>query len=409
MRLQNPMKKEIIVLTLFLFIMTGCGGNGKSGNDGNTFVTVDVTKNYPKKELILQDLMDVEYIALETNEEFITQGWILATGKDIILVRNDIDDGNIYLFDRTGKGLRKFNRMGQGPEEYNKNRNNFGVVLDEDNNEIFINDLSKNRILVYDLFGTFKRSFRHQEGFEFVYIYNFDRESLICQDDSCYYDEETTDKLPFVIISKQDGSVIKDISIFCQPKIPPTKGIIRNGAIVGSIFLFNNPFTSVIPYRDSWIFTVYSADTIFRYFPDHSMIPFIVRTPSIQSDNSETFLHPITLTERYYILQTNKLERPEMQGIPPNVSLSIPETYLAYDRQEKTLYEYTVYNDDYSNKTTVKMLQRTGNGNAFWQRIEAHELVEAYGKGLLKGKLKDIAAKLDMEDNSVIMLVKYKE
>ena len=46
---------------------------------------------------------------------------------------------------------------------------------------------------------------------------------------------------------------------------------------------------------------------------------------------------------------------------------------------------------------------------AFWQKIEAHELVEAYGKGELKGKLKDIAAGLDMEDNPVIMLVKYKK
>jgi len=33
-------------------------------------VTINVNKDYPEKELILQDIMDVEYIALETTDEF---------------------------------------------------------------------------------------------------------------------------------------------------------------------------------------------------------------------------------------------------------------------------------------------------------------------------------------------------
>jgi len=37
------------------------------------------------------------------------------------------------------------------------------------------------------------------------------------------------------------------------------------------------------------------------------------------------------------------------------------------------------------------------------------QLVEAHKKGLLKGKLKEIAATLDEEDNPVIMLVKHKK
>ena len=41
--------------------------------------------------------------------------------------------------------------------------------------------------------------------------------------------------------------------------------------------------------------------------------------------------------------------------------------------------------------------------------IEAHELVDAYGKGQLKGQLKEIAAGMDAEDNPVILLAKYKK
>ena len=44
-----------------------------------------------------------------------------------------------------------------------------------------------------------------------------------------------------------------------------------------------------------------------------------------------------------------------------------------------------------------------------YQKIEADELFEAYEKGQLKGKLKEIAAKLKEEDNPVIMLIKHKK
>ena len=66
----------ILVLAL-LMVLAGCGGNKQSNND---LITVDVSKNYPKKELILQDFMDVEYIALETTDEFLTQGLVVDAG-----------------------------------------------------------------------------------------------------------------------------------------------------------------------------------------------------------------------------------------------------------------------------------------------------------------------------------------
>jgi hypothetical protein len=46
---------------------------------------------------------------------------------------------------------------------------------------------------------------------------------------------------------------------------------------------------------------------------------------------------------------------------------------------------------------------------ASYQRLEAPDLVEAYKKGILKGRLKEIAAELDEESNPVIMLAKFKK
>ena len=64
------MKTLIFIETILLLVMTSCVKDTIS-TDG--FITVDVTKSSysPKKELVLQDFMDVEYIPLETNDEFI--------------------------------------------------------------------------------------------------------------------------------------------------------------------------------------------------------------------------------------------------------------------------------------------------------------------------------------------------
>ena len=91
------MKWIITIPAILLFALAGCGKDKQSTNE---LITVDVTASYPKKELILQDFMDVEYIPLETTDEFICQGFIQAIGKDMIIAKNRSNDGNIYIYNR---------------------------------------------------------------------------------------------------------------------------------------------------------------------------------------------------------------------------------------------------------------------------------------------------------------------
>lgn len=101
---------KTILAVILLVVLAGCGENKQSNND---LIIVDVSKSYPKKELILQDFMDVEYVALETTDEFLTQGLVQDVGKEYILATNRNNDGDIFIFDRkTGKGVRKINRRG---------------------------------------------------------------------------------------------------------------------------------------------------------------------------------------------------------------------------------------------------------------------------------------------------------
>jgi len=387
------MKRINSILAISLLIMAGCGGNKQSDD----LITVDVTKSYPKKELILQDFMDVEYIPLETSREFLCQGIVQAIGKDIILVRNSVRDGDIFIFDRAGKGLRKVNRMGQGPEEY---INISSITLDEDNNEMFVNDIFTNKIFVYDLYGKFKRYFGHKEGAMYNTIYNFDKDNLICKDGSS--NREQNGGQSFAIISKQDGSIVKDIEIQFDQVISNRLRV--TNAATKMIYTATFSYSSIIPHCGNWILTELSSDTVFMYFPDHKMTPFIVRTPSIQSMTTEVLLSPGILSEHYYFMESVKKE------FDFETKQGFPSTDLMYDRQEKAIFEYVVYNNDYSNKRSVNMAQETVNDEiAFWRKIDADQLVEDYEKGQLKGKLKEIASNLKEEDNPVIMLAKYKK
>ena len=105
--------KRLISTSLYLIILLVCVGCQWSNESGNDLIIVDVTINYPKKELILQDFMDVEYIPLETNDKFVCGGLVMACGSKYLVVRNRNSDGNIYIFDRSGKGISKINCKGK--------------------------------------------------------------------------------------------------------------------------------------------------------------------------------------------------------------------------------------------------------------------------------------------------------
>ena len=216
----------------------GCIGCKHSVNQDNGSITINVSENYPKKALILQDFLDVEYIPLETKDEFLTSGIVQAIGKKIILIRNTnrAGSGDIFIFDREGKGLRRINRRGPGNEEYTNITGR--IVLDEDNDELFVSCIDLRRVFVYDLYGNFRRSFKYIEGedsssrwkTEIFYdpIYNFDQNNLICHDNSngrnfvgkgSNLQVDVEPRNIFWIISKQDGRITREIKIPFEKKI----------------------------------------------------------------------------------------------------------------------------------------------------------------------------------------------
>lgn len=377
--------------------MSGCGGNKQSTNE---LIIVDVTKNYPEKELIIQDFMDVEYIPLEANDEFVTQGKVVAIGEEVLLITNWGNDGYLFVFDRkTGKGLKKINRKGQGGEEYVGITE---VVMDEANNEMFVVPYAGSKISVYDLYGNFKRSFKAADTDSHINTFNYDRENLISYvPDNSLENPSNTIHPYYIIFSKQDGSITRKISIpFNEIKNPVARdGEAWAAPIPTAVY-------QLIPDHASWVLMDTSSDTMYHYSPDaNTTIPFIVRTPSIHTmEPPELFLIPSVFTDRYYFMSVLKAEFDFVKG------RGFPSSGLMYDRLENTFFIPKIYNGDYTSKREVDMTSRPLDQEfVIGHSLQAHELVEAYGRGQLKGKLKEIAAKLDEESNPVIMLVRHKK
>ena len=384
------MRQSLIAAGMFLLTggMVGCGTS--STQEKEDLIVVDVSKDYPKKELILQDLFDVEYIPLETTDEFVTLGWLQAIGKDVMIIRNMFAaDGDIFIYDRKGKAIRHINRKGQGNEEYAATN---GIYLDDEKGELFVGNLRQRKIMNYKA------------------IFNFDRDHFICQDASsgrnfngAYQDLEPRNI--FLIVSKQDGSVVEEIKVPFEKKVSQ---VLFDEKGIGMV---NNP--CIVPYEDRWLLTEPSCDTVYTYSSAEGLKPFIVRTPSIQSMSPEIFLFPGVVTDRYCFMQTVKKE----------LNLAMMDTYyrlmrtdLVYDRETKEVSEYVLYNDDFTKEVPIanlvdEIFDLTVFNNdeiAFTWRINTPELVEAYQEGHLKGKLKEIAAGMHEEDNPVIMVAKYK-
>ena len=388
------MKTLIYIETILLLVMTSCGSDNAS-TDG--FITVDVTKSSysPKKELVLQDFMDVEYIPLETNDEFVNHGNVQAVGEKYIIVTNYRNDGDIFVYNRKGKAIRKINRKGQGAEEYTYCS---GVTLDEDNNEMFIDDHFIKKVFVYDLEGNFKRSFKQKnDGGSRSYddIFNFDKENLICYD-------ELNNEIPFLLVSKQDGNITKEIKVpFKEKKL--FFQILRQKE--GTRAAGPGLYSRIIPYNNNWILIEPSSDTIYTLMPDCSLRPFIAKTPPVHTMNPEFYLILRLISDRYYFMESvkNVYDFRKREGFP--------RTYFMYDTQEKDFFSYIIYNGDYSYKKELYMIMfiPINAKGELWATIDAFKLCRDYEKGKLKGKLKDIAAKLGEDDNRVIMLVKPKK
>ncbi len=398
------MKQAYLILTAALFtLLAGCGNNPSTTEDG--LITIDVTADYPEKEFVLQDLFDIEYVQLETTDEFVTTGYLLDVTDDAIFVKNDthIKKGSdIFMFGRNGKAKSHINRLGESGEDYLSAAN---VIWDETNNEIFVNDPTGDRIVVFDTEWNFKRRFSPIEE-DFFFINEFNQDYLICSEDNPDFLNPEAKRDNFYIVSKKDGEAYP-IDIPYEKRIfPGMRHAIPGGTAIAFFPIYNFKLT---PNHGEWLLMEPSSDTIYTYTKGKELKPFIVRTPEIQGMDTRIFLYMGVITERYYFMQAVKCQL-------DSKTYSYPRTELVYDRVDKKTYRHIMRDANYDRKEMTMVFNATAsprlinNGEyAFIAKYEPMDLIEANSQGKLKGKLQAIAETLKEDDNPVLLIVKYKK
>ena len=379
-------KTGIIACSILLASLMGCGNKEQAA----PWTNIDLSGSIPKEKRILQDLFEIEYVALETTDSFLTRGFIEAVSPHL-LITYDYGEGCLSLFDRaTGKGIRQIKRQGQGPEEYVSPSH---IIIDEKREELFVSDYASRKILVYDLMGNFKRSFKTVDENYYTELLDYDDGHLLAYKKTAGPHDESSCHL---LIAKQDGSPAKEIRFPIDRIETP---IFTHGELTSTPF-----FCLTAPYGDRWALTVTSSDTIYRYDADGSAHPLIVRTPSIHGMDPQVFLYPTILTDRYYFLRAQKKEfdLETMKGFPTQM--------LLYDTREKRLVEYTLTNADMEGGPDIDLYSVMPKGKEVLAclTLQAPDLVEAREAGKLKGELQRVANRLDEESNPVIALLKEK-
>ena len=143
-----------------------------------------------------------------------------------------------------------------------------------------------------------------------------------------------------------------------------------------------------------------ASDTTFLLTPEMKVMPVGIRTPSVRDMEVPIFVFPRKNTKDYFIMTKIKKEK----GFPS-------ETYIL-DKKENKFYhlkggfknrdyaELPIYLDavsgDVPSNTAVTVLSPAG-------------LKMALERGILSGKIKDIAVSLKEDDNPVLMIIKFRE
>ncbi|MCL2312517.1 MAG: 6-bladed beta-propeller [Firmicutes bacterium] len=384
---RTHMFSRLIVIILVSILLSGCNSNSTSG-----LLMIDLSKRYPNKSLSIQDIADVEYITLETREDYLFTT-ISYLDNERIIAQNLLN-GDIIFFSRDGKIIKKINRYGNGGEEYDQG---IYIFFDRKREELFVYSIMRKKILVYDGDGKFKRDFIFKD-IAIDAMFSFDDTYFLCHDRNRFSSHL------YLLISKDDGSIVT--SYFeADVKEKQSMLILPNGPGARSF--------PIIKWGKSFFLNEMSLDTIYKTDATGLPKPFMVRTPSALSMSVPVYLFALGETERYVFLLSRAKIYDEYDK-----SKQFPSKNLIYDKLEKAIYTCTFYNEDMPDiKITIPdvmfpdgylQLKIYSSSEYFSRMIPADQIVEQFSKSKLKGELKEIASTLQIDDNPVLMLVKMK-
>ena len=351
-----------------------------NGNDDKTKKIPILYKNkeYPEKSLKLEK--EVTYIPLETTNDILLDkdAHIYYVSDTQMLISNK-NKGDVFFFNMSGKATSHFNRKGGNGYWSIKS-----IAYDEKSKEVYVLDTpSAKRIFVYTEKGELKRSLQLPRNTYFIKIYDFDENSLLALHENM--NNIVSQSQPYMFISKEDGSVLSKVNISID-KVNSTVSYDANKS-VWSMWTSRGPDNC--KFGQEYILANMSSDTIYMLKQDKTLTPVFVQYPSVFSEPKRSVKVGMK-TDNFIFFVVSSM-----------YSSSTNSQHLIYDFKSGEFFKYDsrisigVQDVDISKNTGVTL-------------IEAVDLKEGLEKGVLKGELKKIASKIDIEDNPVVELEKFK-
>lgn len=372
---------------------------------------IDLQKEYPKKKVCIQDYADIEYIPLETHDNALITSKHLSGMKwvDDMLAVSDFDA--IHFFNRQGKYLSSINKRGGSGEEYNFISS---YTIDPKAKEVYIYDFKvlNNKLLVYDIDGTFKRQIPLKDYTNNQPIFDYSPQELITCDifNLDKIDEKNpTSKRPYYKISKHDGTVSL-LPIVLEDRFGDALRFHKND-LSHTIKIGIYPF---VKNGDELIIADFAMDTVYTY-KDDQLKPIAVRQNRYKENGNPILATLLLKTNRYQFWDVCE-KKIEFDG----QKASVPDPQrLLFDRFTGECF----YFDEFDNADGIpadsamemRFSQKLGlkstevAPNCITQAFEAEFLINQYNNGKLSGPLKDIASNLQIDDNPVLMIARFRE
>ena len=387
---------------LIVVLFTGCSHNNPSLEG---LAVIDVTKNYPEKEIVLTNIAEVTYVHLDSkSDDYLYRGTIKYATENTIVVE-DVSSGSILLFSKDGAPKSRFNRYGEGPQEYQGMGN--PIVYDEANDEVFINVHSK--IQVYSSKGEYRRTIPLPSGVLINQMDIFDEQSFILfnalsrmlkarqnlSEDKMDYPTHVIDS-SFFLISKTDGKVLDYIQMPASQNDlsvrPPS------GGLIGTVI------TDIVKHAEGFLLCASETDTVFLYDKNKNLTPIICKIPPVGNMDPKIILISCLDVDKYQFVEVQTMSYYQIMQ---------KENQKYYMRDKKTgeVYQQRIVLPDYKGK---KLIINPGLSNFFHANgthfeLDLSELKLANRENKLGGKLKQLVASLnELEDNNVFVFVKFK-
>lgn len=390
------MKRKTALCCILLTLIVACTSRKHSNEE---LAYIDVSKEYPSKEINLTDIADITYVHLNSkSDDYLFKGGISYVTQNKIVVI-DRSSHSILFFSKDGNPISRFNRRGQGPEEYTDAAS---VMYDESNDDVFVSPDFGDHIMVYSSTGDFKRKISLPQMNINGQMAIFDDQSILVYDNTKLwraimqdnFTEQVYDST-FYLISTTDGMVLEYIPL-------PSKNINLSIKNLDGLFIGQVSYGRLRRSSEGVLLYNPESDTVFHYSNNKSLTPYLHKKPLLSETRSMTVMDICMEAGGFQFISLYSYAQTGQSPLP---------TYYMRDKETGEIFRQKITVPDYIGYDFfVNPRLQSYYENEYHFELDFTKLEEAFDQNRLNGKLKELMESLldDEDPNNIFMFVDFR-